>query len=87
MTDLPKTLLSRAHTLKPVVLIGQNGLTAAVMHEIDQALTAHELVKIKCRQSKAQDRKAWQQDIASAQNATLIQAVGGTLVFFRKKES
>lgn len=87
MTDHPKSLLSRAHTLKPVVLIGQNGLTAAVMHEIDQALTAHELIKIKCRQSNAQDRKIWQQDIASTQNATLIQAVGGTLVFFRKKNS
>jgi len=42
-----KTLRSMAHALKPVVRLGQNGLTDAVMRELDLALDHHELVKVK----------------------------------------
>ena len=39
-------LKARAHKLKPIVLIGGNGLTEAVQNEIEHSLTAHELIKI-----------------------------------------
>ena len=40
-------LKGRAHRLDPVVMIGADGLTAAVLAEVDRALTAHELIKIR----------------------------------------
>ena len=45
--DARLTLRSQAHHLDPVVLLGANGLTEAVMKEIDRALKAHELIKVK----------------------------------------
>ena len=41
-----KALKAKAHVLKPTVMIGQHGLTDAVIAEIDIALNAHELIKI-----------------------------------------
>lgn len=41
-----KKLRADAHTLKPVVMIGQSGLTAAVLAEIELALGSHELIKL-----------------------------------------
>lgn len=51
-----KKLRAQAHTLKPVVMIGQSGLTAAVLAELDQALNTHELIKVKIR-AERDDRK------------------------------
>ena len=42
-----KALAAQAHPLNPVVLLGAAGLTPAVLQEIDRALTAHELIKVK----------------------------------------
>ena len=45
--DARLALRSQAHHLDPVVLLGANGLTNAVLHEIDRALNDHELIKEK----------------------------------------
>jgi len=42
-----KALRARAHQLEPVVMIGGKGLTDEVIAEIDRALTAHELIKVR----------------------------------------
>ena len=42
-----RALRAQAHHLDPVVLVGQHGLTPAVLHEIDLALLKHELVKVR----------------------------------------
>ena len=51
MTPLTPTqrreLRAKAHHLHPVVIVGQHGLTAAVLHEIDVNLLAHELIKVR----------------------------------------
>jgi len=47
-----KELRKKAHALKPVVMIGQHGLTDAVLAEIDLALNAHELIKVRVRGSE-----------------------------------
>ena len=44
-----KALRTKAHSLKPSVMIGQNGLTDTVLAEIDNALNAHDLIKIRIR--------------------------------------
>lgn len=41
-----RELRARAHHLDPVVIVGHHGLTASVLHEIDVALSAHQLVKL-----------------------------------------
>jgi RNA-binding protein len=51
-----KKLRAEAHTLKPVVMIGQSGLTAAVVAEIEQAFDSHELIKVKIR-AEREERK------------------------------
>ena len=44
-----KALRAKAHSLKPSVMIGQHGLTEAVLAEIDMRLNAHELIKVRIR--------------------------------------
>ena len=78
-----KYLAGLCHHLDPVVLLGQKGLTDNVLAEIDQALTAHELVKVKLR-GEREDRKVWAAQIAEQCRAEVIQQIGATASFFRR---
>ena len=78
-----KALKARAHALDPVVLIGDAGLTPAVMAEIDRALTAHELIKVRVFGDDRQARLAMRDRIADELSAEPIQAIGKLLVLFR----
>jgi RNA-binding protein len=77
-----KALRARAHSLKPVVLIGQSGLTDPVINEIELALDTHELIKVKIRAEK-EDRESIREQIISATGADLIQTIGQIIVLFR----
>ncbi len=73
---------SIAHHLKPVVLLGERGLTDAVLAEADRALTDHELIKI--RTSGDRDARAAQaQEMAARLAAEPVQSIGRTLVLYR----
>lgn len=72
-----------AHARQPVVMIGNQGLTAAVLKEIDQALCAHELIKIKAASNEPDTRRAWLGEICSATGATPVQQIGKVLVIYR----
>lgn len=79
-----RKLRQSAHHLKPVVLIGQHGLSAAVMAEIERALFDHELIKIRFR---GMGRELREQEIARATrelDAELVGSVGGTAVLYRE---
>lgn len=76
-------LKARAHPLEPVVLIGDQGLTGAVIREIDRSLKAHELVKVRAFAERA-ERVAWFAEIARALNAEAVQHIGRILVFWRE---
>ncbi len=78
-----KKLRAMAHNLNPVVMIGQLGLTEAVLAEIDHALNAHELIKIKIRAEK-EERLNISQEICQASDAELIQNIGQMAVIYRK---
>lgn len=78
-----KKLRAAAHNLNPVVMIGQAGLTAAVLAEIDSALNAHELIKIKIRAEK-EERLQISQQICEETDAELIQNIGQIAVVYRK---
>jgi len=79
-----KQLKTKAHDLKPVIMIGQAGLTEAVSKEIELALDTHELIKIKIR-AEREDRKQIQQHICTETQAELIQSIGQVVVVYRKK--
>lgn len=79
-----KQLKTRAHELKPVIMIGQAGLTAAVQKEIELALDTHELLKIKIRADR-EAQKQIQQQICAASKAEKIQSIGQILVIYRER--
>jgi RNA-binding protein len=72
-----------AHNRQPVVMIGNNGLTPSVLKEIDLALSAHELIKIKAASDEADTRRAWLEEIAAATKAAPVQQIGKVLVIYR----
>jgi len=77
-----KNLRAKAHRLKPVVMIGQSGLTEAVLTEIEGALVAHELIKIKIRAEREQ-RKEISTQICIKTKAELIQTIGQITIIYR----
>ncbi len=79
-----KYLRAMAHALKPVLLIGQRGLTPTVTQELAQALDRHELVKIKFIECKVKgDKQRMAEELKDAASAHLIGMVGHTAIFFR----
>lgn len=77
-------LRGEAHTLKPVVMIGDKGLTDVVLAEIDRALKAHELIKVKAATDDREAREAWLAKICEALDAHPVQQIGKILVVYRE---
>ncbi len=73
-----------SHALKPVVLIGQAGLSDAVINEIDKALEFHELIKVRVSAPTRAARRTMIDEIACRTNSELIRTIGHTAVFYRK---
>jgi putative YhbY family RNA-binding protein len=78
-----RALQARAHHLRPVVSIGQHGLTAAVLHEIDVNLIAHELVKVRVFDDDRAARDALLLLICAELNAAPVQHIGKLLIVWR----
>ncbi len=76
-------LRSQAHALKPVVLIGAEGLTDAVLAEIKVHLAAHELIKIRVFGDERDDRVAIYESICDTLGAAPIQHIGKLLVIWK----
>lgn len=72
-----------AHSRNPVVMIGSQGLTPAVLKEIDNALNAHELIKVKAASDEVETRRAWLEEICTATGAAPVQQIGKVLVIYR----
>jgi len=79
-----KFLRSKAHHLKPVLWIGQNGLTESVAAEIESALDHHELIKIKLRVGDRELRNKTVADICQTTRATQIQSIGNIVSIYRR---
>lgn len=83
----PKTrqqLKAQAHKLKPVVLLGNNGLTDAVNKEIERALQDHELIKIRIHSNDRELRRELFNQISAHCQAELVQVIGSIGVIYRK---
>lgn len=74
---------AEAHHLDPVVMVGADGLTASVQKEIDAALKAHGLIKIRVFNDDRSEREQMLQSLADQLNAAPIQHIGKLLVLWR----
>lgn len=79
-----KKLKSAAHSLKPVVRLGQSGLTATVLDEIEVAINHHELIKVKITAADRAETVKVIQAIAEKINADIVQTIGFIAVLYRQ---
>ena len=77
-------LKGQAHSLKPVVLLGSNGLTEGVVVEIQSALEIHELIKVKVPTDDRETKKLIFDSIVRETGATKLQTIGHTIVLYRQ---
>jgi RNA-binding protein len=80
-----KLLKARAHPLEPVVIIGAKGLTDEVVKEVDRALAAHELIKVRAPSLDRHAREAAFQSLCERAGAEAVQSIGKVFVLYRKK--
>lgn len=78
-------LKARAHALEPIVQVGHAGATDRLVTEIDRALAAHELIKVKVTAPDRDEREVICEDIAARTDATMVQRVGKVVVLWRPK--
>lgn len=79
-----QALKGRAHRLRPVVLVGAGGLTPAVVAEVDRALTAHGLIKIRVMDDGREARERVLGEVCAATDAAPVQHIGKILVIYRE---
>lgn len=72
------------HALKPVVIVGNAGLTETVLAEIEQALAYHELLKIRINAADRKSRAAMIETICTQTKGHTIQCIGHILLIFRR---
>jgi RNA-binding protein len=86
LTEKQKKHLRRlAHPMNPIVMLGNAGLTDAVVAEFDRALTDHELVKVSARVGERQARDAALAEMAERTASELVQRIGHVGVFYRRR--
>ena len=81
-----KQLRKLAHHRKVIVIIGQHGLTDNVMSEIDQALSVHELVKVRVNAGEREERNSLIDRIAQQTHSDVVQRIGHIGTFFRRAD-
>ena len=77
-------LRSMANELNPVLQMGKEGLTESVATELDAALEAHELVKIRVLPKAVTDRDELASSLSEAARAEIAQTIGNTIVLYRR---
>lgn len=76
-------LRGKAHGLRPVIMLGQKGLTDNIVAETVQALRDHELIKVRVRSSDRAQREAWLAQLVSQSASTLVARIGHVAVLYR----
>jgi RNA-binding protein len=81
-----KLLKARAHALKPVVTVGNEGLSSPVLKEIEISLRAHDLIKIRVTGDDRDARTALLGEICKHSGASPVQHIGKILVVYRESQ-
>ena len=80
-----RDLRAQAHHLNPVVTIAGNGLTPAVLAEVERSLQAHELIKVRVQGAEREQREALMTELCEAVEASPVQHIGNVLVVWRAR--
>jgi RNA-binding protein len=75
-----------AHSLKPIVQLGNNGLTEGVLAEIELAINHHELIKIKVASDDKEEKSLFMEAIIRETQAVKVQSIGHTLVLYKQSD-
>ena len=78
-----RSLRALAHHIKPVVQIGDAGVTPALMDKIDTELEFHEIIKVKLNQNNDIKAKDVADDLASGSHSTVFLIIGRTVGLYR----
>lgn len=78
-------LKARAHALEPAVYVGKAGVQDSIVREIDRALTAHELIKMKITDADRDARASIADMLSDRTGATVVQRVGKVVVLWRPR--
>ncbi|MFA5626718.1 MAG: ribosome assembly RNA-binding protein YhbY [Thiohalomonadaceae bacterium] len=73
-----------AHSLKPVVIIGNAGLSTALLAELDTTLEHHELIKVRVNAEDRQKREIMMRELCEKADCELVQSIGHIVVIYRK---
>ncbi len=79
-----KHLRRLGHPLHPLVMLGNAGMTTAVVKELDRALADHELVKVSARVGDRSARDAALDDLARQTSSQIVQRIGNVGLFYRR---
>lgn len=79
-------LRKRAHGIKPVVMLGKNGLTSEVTDAIDKALEDHELIKVKFVDYK-EEKKSLAKSFSGKLHANLVSVIGNIAILYRESSN
>lgn len=82
---LRKDLKARAHHIKPVVQIGQKGLTGTLVAAVDKALEDHELIKIKFIEYK-EEKNEISSKLSEETHSEIVDFIGNVVIFYRQNE-
>jgi RNA-binding protein len=78
-----KFLRSRGHALKPIVMVGQHGLSDSVLAELESSMNKHELLKIKIRTEDKDEKQKMIDKIIEFSKSHLVQVIGNVMVIYR----
>jgi RNA-binding protein len=73
-----------AHSLRPVIQVGKSGITPELLKAVDEALDAHELIKVKFMDFK-EDRKALSKVIGEKTSSEVVGLIGNIAIFYREQ--
>jgi RNA-binding protein len=82
--DKRRQLRARAHALDPIVLVGQSGLSSAVLQEVERALKSHELIKVRVAGADRAGRESMLEELCAGVAAEPVQHIGRVLVIYRE---
>ena len=81
-----KVLEKAAHSLEPVVIVGQNGVTDSLTEKVAQSLEAHELIKVKFNDFK-DDKRELTENLCNACGALLVRIIGNIAILYKEQEN
>jgi len=81
-----KKLKQEAHHLKPVIRVGQKGMTDTLVAETDACLERHELIKVHVAAGERDDRSALAAQLVERTGAELVHSIGKVFILYRKKQ-